>query len=145
MPALRNILRSPGLPRSHSLHDSKASSAILMTQQESPAPLADVGCLRVGGELGIPSCLAPPCTGTRSGGQPWARGVFGLRSEGFARLHGFGEKTLLSSHAVFLVLIADKFCGGLCGNRVEVRLVPCLLWCFTALGIGSPRLFCFCE
>lgn len=70
------------------------------------------------------------------------RGVFGLRSEGFAHLYGFGEKTLLSSHAMFLVLIADKFCGGLCGERVEARLVPCLLWRYSPGDrVSLPLLF----
>ena len=116
-----------------------------MDTAAKPLLLAGVGCSCVGGELRILSCLAPPCTRTRSGGQPLVRGVFGLRSEGFSHLHGFEEKTLLSSHAAFLVLIADKFCGGLCGSRAEVRLVPCLLWRFTALRTGSPCLFWFCE
>lgn len=143
MSAFRNILRSRGLPSSHSLCDSKASGAILRTQQQSSCSSSRCGLSLHGWRAGDP--ILSGSSVHRDGSNHWVRGVFGLGSEGFAHLHGFGEKTLLSSHTVFLVLIADKFFGGLCGNRVKVRLVPCLLWCFTALGTGTPCLFCFCE
>lgn len=41
----------------------------------------------------------------------------GSGAEGFARLRA--EKTFLSSHAVFLVLITDRFCGRLFSNSME--------------------------